>query len=91
MASPALTHRPTSYGRPARRCHFGERPIAGSRSGRVGLPLVAVRVALDYCERQGDLVAAEAAKERRRTEPFLPTHDLDGVDGVGLLLQEQLR
>ena len=50
-----------------------------------------MRVALDYCERQGDLVAAEAAKERRRTEPFLPTHDLDGVDGVGLLLQEQLR
>jgi len=49
-----------------------------------------VREALDYCERQGDLVAAEAAEERRRTEPFLPTHDLDGVDGAGPLLQEEL-
>ncbi len=37
------------------------------------LPLEAVREALDYCERNGDLVAAEAAEERRRTEPSL-TH-----------------
>lgn len=37
------------------------------------LPLEAVREALDYCERHGDLVAAEAAEERLRTEPYL-TH-----------------
>ena len=37
------------------------------------VPLETVREALDYCERQGDLVAAEAAEERRRTEPFLPS------------------
>jgi len=36
------------------------------------VPLEAMRVALDYCERNGDLIAAETAEERRRTEPFLP-------------------
>ena len=37
------------------------------------VPLEAVREAIDYCERHGDLVAAEAAEDRRRTEPYL-TH-----------------
>ncbi len=35
------------------------------------VPVEAVREAIDYCERNDDLVAAEAAEERRRTEPFL--------------------
>jgi len=34
------------------------------------VPIEAVREALDYCERNGELLA-ETAEERRRTEPFL--------------------
>jgi len=37
------------------------------------LPIEAIREALDYCERNSELIAAEAAEERRRTEPFI-TH-----------------
>ncbi len=35
------------------------------------VPVDAVREAVDYVERNRDLVAAEFAEERRRTEPFL--------------------
>ncbi len=35
------------------------------------VPIEAVREALDYCERNAELIAAEVAEERRRTEPYL--------------------
>lgn len=44
---------------------------AEAAAAEFDLPVEAVREALDYCERNGELVAAEAAEERRRTEPFL--------------------
>ncbi len=56
----------------------GLSPEAGA--AELDVPIEAVREALDYWERNRDLIAAEAAEERRRTEPFL-TH-------VRLLLDE---
>lgn len=46
---------------------------AEAAAAEFDLPVEAVREALDYCARNGELIRAEAAEERRRTEPYL-TH-----------------